>query len=86
MESGSDGQKGWERRQKERRQRLHSEFEKSRRRRHEPPPDPDQWKPPSTLKHIWQTLWDNPLGLMVVAILIAIVLYILFPPAALAVF
>ena len=86
MENGDHGQSGWERRRNRRRQRLNESFEKSRRRRHEPPPDPDGWKPEPTWKHVWQTLWDNPLGLLVVAIMIAIVLYILFPPAALAIF
>ena len=85
MKMGDDGRSDWQRRRERRRKRLRAQFDRSRR-RHEPPPDPDHWEPPSTLRHIWQTLWDNPMGLLVLAIMVAILLYILFPPASLAVF
>ncbi len=75
----------WKRRRQRRRQRLHKQFRQSRR-PHEPPPDPEDWEPDPLWKYIAQTAWENPVILMLIAILIAIVLYILFPPASLAAF
>ena len=83
--SDNDDQQAWKRRRQRRRQRLHSNFRQSRR-PHEPPPDPEDWEPDPLWKYIAQTAWENPVILMLIAILIAIVLYILFPPAALAIF
>lgn len=74
-----DASNGWKRRRNRRRRRLRDRFESSRR-RHEPPPDPDQWQPEPTWKHILQTLWDNPMALVLLAIMIAVLLYLLFPP------
>jgi len=69
----------WERRRKRRRQRLRDQFQDSRR-RHDPPPNPEEWEPDPTWKHILKTMWDNPMTLVLVAIMIAVVWYILFPP------
>lgn len=81
-QAGSDGDHQPRRSSRNRRRRrLRSQFENSRRRRHDPPPDPEQWEPDPTWKHILRTLWDNPMLLVLVAIMIAVVLYILFPPS-----
>ena len=75
-----DRPEGWRDDRNQRRERLHQQFERSRR-PHEPPPDPDHWEPQPAWRAIWQTLWDNPLLLLVVAIVVAVVIYFLFPPA-----
>ncbi len=76
-----DSRRNWQRRRQRRRRRLQSQFQDSRRHRPDPPPNPDEWQPDPTWKYILKTMWDNPLLLVMVAIMIAIVLYILFPPS-----
>ena len=76
-----DKRQRWREKQDQRRERLREDFQRSRQPRHEPPNDPEEWTPQPWWKHSWQMLWDNPLGLLAVAIAVAIVLYILFPPS-----
>ncbi len=75
----------FERRRRRRRERLHRRFRQSRN-YHEPPPDPEEFEFEPTWRLVLRTLWDNPLSLVLIAMLVALVLYVFFSPVAIAAF
>lgn len=83
--SEEEHSEGFERRRQRRRRRLHRQFQRSRR-HHEPPPDPDDFEFEPTWRVVLKTLWDNPTSLVLIALLIALILYVFFSPVSIAVF
>ena len=67
------------RRRQEHRERLRRQYERSRsRRRHEPPEDPPEWEPKPWWRYSLEVLMENPLGLVLVVLAIALLLYWFF--------
>ncbi len=71
----------WRERQERRRQRLRSSFEESRRSRfrHEPPPNLDDPEPRPWWKIDADSIFENPLGLFLLILFIAVLLYLVWP-------